>query len=107
MANETNVLCDIHRTSMEMIQYKWSVFPGDENISAFMHCSVCTRHYSPRQGYVNITEQRMDTSNRRMNPCPNESIKPHGSMAIVAMKDGEFVWKCLHQECKEKKTNGK
>jgi hypothetical protein len=96
------VLCDIHYTPMDIIQYKWSVFPKEENVSTFLRCPICTRHYSPLQGYVNITPQGMDTDNRRMNVCPNTRSDPHGSMAIVADKEDAYVWACLHPECRQK-----
>lgn len=101
MADEIEVLCDVHHTPMKMIQYTWCVFPNDDNVSTFMHCAECTRHYSPLQGYVDIARQGMDTTSRRTNHCPNEQLEWHGSMAIVAVKDGNFVWKCLHRKCRE------
>lgn len=103
MDDRVEVLCDIHHTPMEMVQYRWRVFPNDDNISTFMHCLGCARHYSPLQGYINITQQGMDTVSRRKNDCPNVQTEWHGSMAITGMKDGEFVWKCLHRECRGKK----
>jgi hypothetical protein len=101
VADEIDVLCDIHHTSMKMIQYKWGVSSGNDNVSTFMHCLECTRHYSPLQGYVDIVKEAMDTTSRRSNHCPNEQRAWHGSMAIVGVKDGNFVWKCLHTECRE------
>ncbi len=102
MADETQVLCDIHHTSMETIQYRWGLFQRDNNVSTFMHCLQCTRHYSPLQGYVDIGEEGMDTSNRQMNQCPDQHQRWHGSMAIVRVNNGNLEWKCLHQECREK-----
>src|SRR5271165_1423320 len=102
MADHTPVLCDIHQTPMEIIQYRWSLFPSDNNVSTFMHCLRCTRHYSPLQGYVDITAEGMETSNRRMNQCPDQHPRWHGSMAIVGVSDGNLEWKCLHPECREK-----
>jgi len=96
------VLCDIHSTPMEIIHYKWSVFPNEEIVSTYLRYPICNRHYSPMQGYVNITPQRTDPANRRMTVCPNSQSEPHGSMAIVAAKEDDYVWKCLHPECREK-----
>jgi hypothetical protein len=37
-----------------------------------------------------------------MTVCPNSQSELHGSMAIVAAKEDDYVWKCLHPECREK-----
>jgi hypothetical protein len=96
------VICDIHHTPMEIVQYRWSLFPTDNNVSTFLHCLQCTLHYSPLQGYVDINGEGMDTSNRRMNQCPSQHQRWHGSMAIVGVNGDHLEWKCLHQECREK-----
>lgn len=101
MSDGIQVLCDIHHTPMEMVHYQWRVFANDHNVSSYMRCTDCSRHYSPLQGYVEITEKGMNTSNRQANACKKGSVRWHGSMAIVAINNGEFVWKCLHAECRK------
>ena len=97
MSDEIDVLCDIDENRMEMRQSLWGL-PNDNNVTIFMACLECERYYSPAHGYVGITEQgMMDSSNRRVKKCPTGL---HGSMAIVGVKDGSFVWKCLHSKCR-------
>lgn len=97
---EIEVLCDIDHSPMQMVEYAWRVFPMDNNVTAFMHCLECPRHYSPLQGYVDITKDGIDGSRRRINGCSNEQNESHGSMAIIRVEHGQFIWKCLHSECR-------
>lgn len=101
---DIQVLCDIHHSPMELIQYGWR-YPDHENVSTFVHCLECDRHFSPLQGYVDINREKgMDASNRRKKQCPEEcrGVQWHGSMAIIAVQDGgEFVWQCLHKTCRQ------
>jgi hypothetical protein len=95
------ICCDVHRQPMEMTGCQWgmSLSPPDYEDKYFGRCTRegCRRHFHPEHGYVDVSDDGMDTKRRQSSPCP----KGHGSMAIVDFNgEGGPIWRCVHADCR-------
>jgi hypothetical protein len=94
------ILCDIHGSEMEYYECLWSVSAVDQWPKALFRCTCdgCTRQFAPAHGYIDLLEQRIDSTRRNARGC-STSAGAHGSMAIVDFADGCPIWVCLQPDC--------
>jgi hypothetical protein len=94
------VLCDVHYQPMELVAYPYKNAPWDGS-QEFFRCreAGCTRHFTRTHGYLDVRDGLADMNSRRGTLCPNHPEEHQFSSAVVGLKEGAPVWKCIYEDC--------
>lgn len=93
-------LCDVHYQPMELVAYPYKNAPWDGS-EEFFRCKEpgCTCHFGPIHGYLDVRDGRVDKNSRRGRLCAKHPDEHRFSVAVVELREGTPVWKCIYKDC--------
>jgi hypothetical protein len=103
-AMQPDILCDLHLKPLRVLSTASGVdtFRKEQWSDTFRACAEpgCHTHFNRNKGYVDIRDSRI--IDHKHNWCRNHK-EPK---AIVAVRSGQPVWQCLHDNCLRRTTLG-